>query len=339
MVIEIKSSNLRKGEVRDIDKLINQYKEILNEIKQLPEAKVTEKNFRMAGIISDLITRFSTDSKKTVIVGGLSVNYYTEGEYATQDIDIIARINQKIEDILKELGFVKTSGRHFSNDDLKIYIEFPSEPLEADPSRLVHIETQDGFQVSMIGLDDILIDRIRARVNWKEGIQTKWIRQLWIKHKVRFDVKYIEEKLKNEELEFFKQLQNAYEDIHQTAIGRNEKFKMELEILYEDQQENRVFYNISSLDNNLILILAPESYCEDVGEFGGYFAMSFYPVLNIFMCDEFVEEFVEIANNPVIGVTLEEAIDFIKVIQQKDLKENIKATNNYNALIRLLRNI
>ncbi|MFC6348211.1 hypothetical protein [Vagococcus carniphilus] len=324
--------------MRDIDKLINQYKEILNEIKQLPEAKVTEKNFRMAGIISDLITRFSTDSKKTVIVGGLSVNYYTEGEYATQDIDIIARINQKIEDILKELGFVKTSGRHFSNDDLKIYIEFPSEPLEADPSRLVHIETQDGFQVSVIGLDDILIDRIRARVNWKEGIQTKWIRQLWTKHKNRFDVEYIEEKLKNEELKFFKQLKSAYEDIHQTAVGRNEKFKMELDILYEEQ-ENRVFYDISPLDNNLILILAPESYGEETGEFGRYFAMSFYPVLNVFMCDEFVDEFVEIADNPIVGVTLEEAIDFIKTIQQKDLKQNIKATNNYEALIKLLRNV
>jgi hypothetical protein len=62
-----------------------QYKEKLLKLKGLP---LPEKNIRAAGIITEYVER-KDPRLKLIDVGGLSVEYYTTGQYATADIDIM----------------------------------------------------------------------------------------------------------------------------------------------------------------------------------------------------------------------------------------------------------
>lgn len=48
-----------------------------------------KRNLRMAGIINDALTCLT--GAGVIVTGGLSVEYYTEGNYTTQDIDVITK--------------------------------------------------------------------------------------------------------------------------------------------------------------------------------------------------------------------------------------------------------
>ena len=71
------------------------YKNIIDDmVQQQNQEKIEEKientrnrNMRMAGIINDYLLH-ECDCE-IIITGGLSVEFYTDGQYTTQDIDII----------------------------------------------------------------------------------------------------------------------------------------------------------------------------------------------------------------------------------------------------------
>ena len=64
-----------------------------------------KRNLRMAGIINDALTRLTGTG--VIVTGGLSVEYYTEGNYTTQDIDVITPVAKELPPVLQELGFYK----------------------------------------------------------------------------------------------------------------------------------------------------------------------------------------------------------------------------------------
>lgn len=71
---------------------IEQYKEKLAHLKDLPLA---EKNIRVAGLVTEYIEN-KHPNILLIVVGGLSVEYYTTGQYATADIDFVATSHEKI---------------------------------------------------------------------------------------------------------------------------------------------------------------------------------------------------------------------------------------------------
>lgn len=73
-----------------------------------------------ASVVTQLLAPFGI---KPIIVGGLSVEIYTQQEYATRDIDFVSDGYQKITDILFSLDF-KKEGRHFIGMILKLPLRF-----------------------------------------------------------------------------------------------------------------------------------------------------------------------------------------------------------------------
>lgn len=94
-----------------------------------------------------------------ILVGGAAVEFYTVGDYATQDIDLIAPHNEVLLNIMSDLGF-KRKGRYFIHRPYKILIEFPSSTLQiGEKTTAIDVE---GEIVSVISLEDLIIDRLEA---------------------------------------------------------------------------------------------------------------------------------------------------------------------------------
>ncbi len=104
---------------------------------------------------------------KAVIVGGAAVEFYTRDWYATGDIDLAINKGKRKEvgKVLEVMG-LKKMGRMWVREDLSLYIEAPGDIADIDIDKVTRIETDAGFAY-IIGLEDIIFDRIQAAEHWK----------------------------------------------------------------------------------------------------------------------------------------------------------------------------
>lgn len=123
-----------------------------------------------------------------VIVGGQAVEFYTSGGYATADIDVVAS-SEALDTILAAWGFHK-SGRHWMHDDLSIAIEAPGGRLEGERARTTQVRMADGYAL-VIGVEDLIVDRMCAYVNWKSASDKRWAAILLHLNRSRVDQKYL----------------------------------------------------------------------------------------------------------------------------------------------------
>lgn len=137
-----------------------------------------------------LLTRKLKDQKiKPVIVGGNAVEFYTAGGYATGDIDIVCP-SEPLDPILKELGLSK-EGRHWYSDELDIVIEAPAAFLDArTKKRIIEVDIDD-MKVFLIGIEDLIVDRLNAFVHWKSTEDRNWAKELISYHQDDVDWKYL----------------------------------------------------------------------------------------------------------------------------------------------------
>lgn len=151
-----------------------EYKEKLARLKGLPLA---EKNIRVAGLVTEYIES-KHPNIQLIVVGGLSVEYYTAGQYATADIDFVATSHEKIMESLVELGFER-QGKDSYLKELQVSVEVPDNHLAGSYEKVRDVLTDDGCIVHMISPEDIFCDRLRALVHWKEKEQLKWMTKLY----------------------------------------------------------------------------------------------------------------------------------------------------------------
>ncbi|MHB1458056.1 MAG: DUF6036 family nucleotidyltransferase [Armatimonadota bacterium] len=100
-----------------------------------------------------------------IVVGGLAVETYTSGNYTTEDIDFIHPDPSEPACVMDALGF-QSKGRYFIYPILDVYVEFPNGPLDGEWSRVIEVSVNDNNRIIVIGLEDIIIDRIAAYQNW-----------------------------------------------------------------------------------------------------------------------------------------------------------------------------
>ena len=101
-----------------------------------------------------------------VLVGGAAVEFYTEGGYATKDIDMVAVGGYPLREVMNELGFEKR-GKDFINRQLELYIEFPSECL--NPFEKSDELDVNGILLKIISIEDLIVDRLCAYKFWKSS--------------------------------------------------------------------------------------------------------------------------------------------------------------------------
>jgi len=114
---------------------------------------------------------------KPVVVGGSAVEFYTSGAYTTLDVDMVVEGLQEIDAALRGLGFRRLAGTSYVHPQVDIVIDLPAEPLAGDPRRISSVSV-DGLVAYVIGLEDIIADRLRAFVYWEDRASEEWAVQL-----------------------------------------------------------------------------------------------------------------------------------------------------------------
>lgn len=75
---------------------------------------------------------------------------------------------------LLALGFIK-EGRYWYHLDLEVSVEIPDDMSEdADPEKVIKLHLESGKHVYVIGIEDIILDRLRACVHWKSTSDCEW---------------------------------------------------------------------------------------------------------------------------------------------------------------------
>lgn len=140
-------------------KNLNELQEKLREAAR--EKREAKRGVKIAAVIAEALRTIGEDP---VLVGGAAVEFYTEGEYTTKDIDMTAIGGEEVWHVMKQLGFERV-GKDFVHKRLKIYVEFPSETLrEGEQSDILDVE---GIPLRIISIEDLIIDRLCSYKFWK----------------------------------------------------------------------------------------------------------------------------------------------------------------------------
>lgn len=133
----------------------------------LSKAKDVDRGFKRTIFVMSILTeRLEEKGIMPVIVGGAAVEFYTRDWHATADIDLVINKDKREEfyEVMEGFGFEK-EGRMWIREDLNLYIEIPADLSDLSKDRLTEVETEDGH-VYIIGLDEIIFDRIQAAEHW-----------------------------------------------------------------------------------------------------------------------------------------------------------------------------
>ena len=139
-----------------------------------------------------VITEFLKPSGiKPILVGGGAVEFYTSGGYSTIDMDIVVN-TQLLSAVMAEFGFTK-SGRHWYREDIGIPLEAPSEVLAEDQDRALKVEIDD-MSIFIIGLEDLIVDRLNAFVHWQSAEDGRWAKHLIGENQSQIDWDYLKKR-------------------------------------------------------------------------------------------------------------------------------------------------
>ncbi|EZX20449.1 hypothetical protein V070_01904 [Staphylococcus aureus C0673] len=155
---------------------------------------------KVASIITRLIDSKTTNIyNKPIVVGGLSVEIYTDSDYTTRDIDFVTSASKELNCILEELGFIKDS-RMYLYKPLEIYVDVVSsslEPLEGY-KQINTLQIDEDNYIYVISPEDIIIDRT---LDYAYADNEKYINYILINRYDEIDKEYIRKILKREDPE------------------------------------------------------------------------------------------------------------------------------------------
>lgn len=145
-----------------------------------------ERHLRAAAAITG---ELATMGLRPVVVGGSAVEFYTRGAYATADIDLIVPGLAEVAEVLQGLGFERR-GPSFVHPDVPVVVDLPPEPLAGDGGRLSVVDV-GGRPVYVIGLEDLVADRLRAAAYRQDEASKEWAVQLMASHWDELDWPYL----------------------------------------------------------------------------------------------------------------------------------------------------
>lgn len=136
---------------------------------------------------------------RPVIVGGTAVEFYTTGGYTTFDVDLVID-TAPLDRALSDLGFTK-SGRHWVRDDISMAIEAPSGSLDGEASRVLEVRIGD-MKAYVLGIEDLIIDRLNAFVHWKSAEDGRWAAHLIAENRDQIDWDYLRRRAVEKKVDF-----------------------------------------------------------------------------------------------------------------------------------------
>ncbi|MCD9026297.1 hypothetical protein [Cohnella silvisoli] len=162
-------------------------------LTELVGAAKFERLLQTAAIITDLLMQHGI---KPIIVGGLSVEIYTLSGYSTEDIDFVLSGYDKTGEILEQLGFQKL-GKNWLHPTVGVSVEVPSNLLAGDYNKVTELQVDDK-RVYVIGLEDIVLDRLRKAVHWNSGRDREWGYRLLLMYLEKLELSYMASQFEND---------------------------------------------------------------------------------------------------------------------------------------------
>ena len=123
-----------------------------------------------------VLTKYLGGPTPPVVVGGHAVQFHTLGSYATEDIDLVYADRARLDTLLVSWGFQR-DGRHWYSPQLSIAIEAPGDTLSGDWERVVPVRI-GGLAANVVGVEDLIVDRLNAFVHWDSEEDGTWARVL-----------------------------------------------------------------------------------------------------------------------------------------------------------------
>lgn len=166
--------------------------------KEFERLNKIENDFKKRLYFVGILTKYLKEKNiRPIIVGGHAVEFYTLGSYTTGDIDIVSEHQTEIEFFLKSWGFKKVD-RLWVNAKINIAVDIVGSVLKGDDYSKVSEVIIEDMKVYIIGIEDLIIDRINAFVWWKSEEDGKWAKQLLELHRKEIDKKYLFKRAKKE---------------------------------------------------------------------------------------------------------------------------------------------
>jgi len=167
----------------------------MSQARDLQERLANEQDPRKRRLIAlGILTKvLAPHGVEPVLVGGGALEFYTAGGYATKDVDLALPAAPEVDAAFTALGFEK-EGRYWFHPELDLLFEAPAPaglPGEDAPRTEVEI---DGLRVVIIGIEDLLIDRLRAWIHWNSDEDGRWTRRLALLYPDRIDWDYVRER-------------------------------------------------------------------------------------------------------------------------------------------------
>lgn len=143
------------------------------------------------------LTELLAPGIEPILVGGCALELYTQGGYATGDVDLALPVSPRVDAAFAQLGFARR-GRHWVRSELDLYFEAPApEGLPGETAPRTEL-TVEGLRVVVLGVEDLLLDRLRAWVHWKSDEDGRWAGRLVALYRAELDWSYLRSKVEGD---------------------------------------------------------------------------------------------------------------------------------------------
>ena len=120
----------------------------------------TERRLSVVAVIDVLMQQIDF---RAVVIGGLAVEFWTRGAYATNDIDLYLPHGPAVLQLLGPLGFER-KGRHYVLPGSDVFVEAPGPSFPAESEEVYEVTLRSGFVVPVLSSADVLVDRLHQFV-------------------------------------------------------------------------------------------------------------------------------------------------------------------------------
>jgi hypothetical protein len=155
----------------------------------------TESPLKRQLLTAALITRELEQRGKSapVVIGGCALSYYAREVYFTADIDLAYADREALGAVLADLGFER-EGRYWVQSGLNLAVEAPASNLAGEDAPREIVEMGLGLQCTILGIEDLLIDRLNAWKHWRSETDGELVELLVRRYNDDLDWDYLEEK-------------------------------------------------------------------------------------------------------------------------------------------------
>ena len=106
-----------------------------------------------------------------VLVGGQAIDFYTAGNFATSDIDLIVDNPVLVKNLLNKFGFGKEADGLWLNQDLNLVVQVISESYRGDTSKLKTVKIKD-LELKVAAPEDLIQNRLCSLKLWQSNPQS-----------------------------------------------------------------------------------------------------------------------------------------------------------------------